>query len=315
MATSQDIGFAMPGFDWNVYMKFRPTYPESLFSRIYEYHKQHCDRWESVHDAGSGAGIVAGRLAERFDTVAVSDPNGEYLNVARERLKRLQNSKEKFIFHQATAEDQSWLDADSLDMFTIFTAIGYVKDRDMMMRQLSRVLRPGGTFVSVHYNSWPAIIDNPEAAAAWSEFASLWVTKGIKEGSANTKRAFRVFWGGVDGIELPRDIFEDGAMRIKINEKQRVEADKVRQFPEYGFLPSVVRDTDLMVEEENIDEWTRDYTLAELKSLVGTLADIPESSEIAPTWERMEQTMQDSQQKTLRMLWSTQVILATRRKT
>lgn len=150
MAGSQDIGFEIPDFDWESYTKFRPTYPDSLFSRIYEYHRWHCDRWVVVHDAGSGAGIAAAVLAKRFDTIAVSEPNGAYLDVARERLKHL-NVNAKLIFHQSTAEDQSWLDTDSLDMFTIFTAIGYA-DLDLLMQELSRVLKPDATFAVINYN-------------------------------------------------------------------------------------------------------------------------------------------------------------------
>ena len=312
MAASQNIGFAIPNFDWDAYSKFRPTYPDSLFSRIYEYHKQNCDRWAVVHDAGSGAGFAAEALAERFDTVAVSDPNAEYVNVAKRRLKQM-NTGVKYVFHQSTAEDQSWLGADSLDMFTIFTAIGYT-DLDKLMQELSRVLKPGATFTAVNYNGWPAIIDNQEAAAAWVDFADQWVIGGIQEGCTSAKRGFRVSWAGHDCIALPREIFDDGVMRIKINEKYRPEADQVKRLPELGFPTSRLLYTDVIVEEENIDDWTRDYTLTELKSFVGTLAYIPRGSDADRLWQRLEQTMQILHQKTLKLLWTAHIILATRRK-
>lgn len=312
MSALQNIGFTIPDFEWDVYFKFRPTYPDSLFSRIYEYHKQHRDRWAVVHDAGSGAGIAAEALAERFDTVAVSDPNEEYLNVAKARLKQL-DTRAKFVFHQSIAEDQSWLGADSLDMFTIFTAIGYA-DLDKLMQELSRVLRPGATFTAVNYNGWPAIVDNQVAAAAWVDYADLWVTKGIQEGSASAKRGFRVSWAGHDCIALPREIFDDGVMRIKINEKYRPEADQVKRLPELEFPHSKVLDTDIVVEEEDIDNWTRDYTLTELKSFVSTLAYPPGGSNADRLWQRVEQAMQMYQQKTLRLLWTVHIIVATRRK-
>lgn len=312
MAASQDIGFAIPDFDWDAYCKFRPAYPESLFTRIYKYHEQHCDRWAVVHDAGSGAGVVAEALAERFEKVVVSDPNAEYMAVAEKRLGIVKD-KTKFVFHQSTAEDQSWLGADSLDMFTIFTAIGYA-DVPKLMQEISRVLRPGATFTAVNYNGWPAIINNQAAAAAWVDFADVWVTKGIREGNAAAKGGFRVSWAGHDCIALPRETFDDGVIRIKINEDYRPEADQVRRLPELGFPPSKVLDTDTAVEEEDVDGWTREYTLNELKSYVNTLAYIPQVSDADRLWQRVEEAMQKSQQKTLKLLWTAHVILATRRK-
>lgn len=173
----ENIGFAIPDFDWDAYTKYRPTYPHSLFSRIYEYHKQHCDNWAIVHDAGSGAGIAAEAVAEKFDTVAVSDPNADYVKVAKERLKHLEITT-KFVFRQSTAEDQSWLGSETLDMFTIFTAVGYV-DLNKLMQELFRVLKPGATFTAVNYNGWPAVVNNEAAAAAWVEFGDQWVIRGI----------------------------------------------------------------------------------------------------------------------------------------
>ncbi|KAI4169982.1 MAG: hypothetical protein LQ343_005292 [Gyalolechia ehrenbergii] len=207
MASPPKIGFVIPDFDWDAYSKFRPAYPDSLFSRIYEYHMKHCNRWAVVHDAGCGAGVASEALAERFDEVAVSDPNTDYLAVAKERLSQL-STRAEFIFHESTAEDLSWLSARSLDMFTIFTAIGYV-DLHKLMQELSRVLRSSATFTAVNYNGWPAIINNPEAAAAWVDFADVWVTRGINDGSAAVKRGFRVSWAGHDCIGLPREVFED----------------------------------------------------------------------------------------------------------
>ena len=311
MAASQSIGFAIPDFDWDTYSKFRPTYPDSLFSRIYRYHQHHCDKWTVVHDAGSGAGIAAEALAKRFDTVAVSDPNAEYMNIAKRRLEQI-DTETKFVFHQSTAEDQSWLSADSLDMFTIFTAIGYA-DLDELMQELSRVLKPGATFTAVNYNGWPAILDNQAAATAWVDFADKWVIGGIQKGSASAKRGFRVSWAGHDCIALSREIFNEGVMRIKINEKYRPEADQVKRFPELGFPLSRVLDSDIVVEEENIDDWTRDYTLTELKNFVSTLAYTPSNSDADRLWELLEQAMKISQQKTLRLLWTAHITLATRR--
>ena len=312
MSVPRDIGFQIPNFDWGAYTRFRPQYPESLFSRIFDHHKAHHNVWEVAHDAGSGAGIAAEELANEFDTVYVSDPNAEYLEVAKERLNRSE-TRAKFIFNQSTAEDQPWIPDKSLDMFTIFTAIGYA-DLDKLMQELSRVLKPGATFAAVNYNGWPAIVNNPAAVAAWMHFADLWLVKGIREGNIAAQRGFRVSWAGHDCIALPRPLFDDGVIRIKINEELRPEADQVRRLPELGFPPSRVLETDMVIGEENTDEWKRDYTIAELKHFVDTLAYIPQGYELDHLWKRIEQAMVDAQQRTLTLLWTVHIILATRRK-
>lgn len=312
MSASQKVGFQIPGFDWDAYTKFRPQYPVSLFARIYDYHKRHCDSWDTVHDAGSGAGIAAEALAERFGTVVVSDPSAEYIEVAKQRLKQRKPGA-NFTFRQSTAEDQSWLSSHSLDMFTIFTAIGYT-NIEKLMQELSRVLKFDSTFAAVNYNGWPAIINNQTAAAAWVAFGDIWLQKGIQNGNDSVKRAFRVSWAGHDCIRLPKEIFNDGVARIKINEKYRPEADQVKRLPELDFPPSRALDTDITVEEENVDEWRRDYTLVELKSFVGTLAYVPNGSEADALWERVEQAMEAAQQKALTLLWTAHIILATRRR-
>ena len=103
-------------------------------------------------------------------------------------------------------------------------------------------------------------------------------------------------------------------MKIKINEKYRPEADQVERFPELGFPPSKVLDSDAVIEEDNNDDWTRNYTLSELRSFVSTLTYIPDGSHADCLWQRLEQAMQISQQNTLRLLWTAHIILATRRK-
>lgn len=314
MTSVQNIGFAIPNFDWDAYVKIRPTYPDSLFSRIYDYHKQHCDCWTVVHDAGSGAGIAAAVLAQRFNTVVVSDPNAEYLQVAKERLAKWNAGTPKFVFRHSSAEDQSWLEPESLDMFTIFTAVMYT-DPDVLMRELSRVLKPRATFAAVTYNGWPALIDNEAAAAAWMAYGDLWVTKGIQDDCAPpvAVRAFRVGWPGHDSIALPEDVFENGALRVKINEKYRPETDQVKRLPGLGFSPSKVRDTDIVVEEEDFDHWMKSYTLPELKAFVNTLAYVPTGRDLDHLWQRIQHAMEQSKQETLTLLWSVHIVLATRR--
>ncbi|KAL8763417.1 MAG: hypothetical protein Q9194_007357 [Teloschistes cf. exilis] len=312
MATASSIGFAIPNFDWDAYTRLRPAYPSAIFSRIYDYHQHHCDRWETIHDAGSGAGTAAQKLAERFTKVIVSDPNPEYLNAARMRLRKSERSVGEFFFHESTAENQSWLDGESLDMFTMFTSIGYAP-LDKLMPEMGRVLRPGGTFAAVNYNGWPAICDNLAAAEAWMEIADLWVSQTMLNGHEAAQRGMRVTWAGHDCIGLPEDFFKKGVVRVKINEHCRPEADQVQRLPELGFPSSKVLDTDVIIDENNVKDWTKEFSLAELKMYVGTLAYIPQGSEVAHLWQRIEEAMQAANHRRLQIRWTAHITLATRR--
>ncbi|KAL9059243.1 MAG: hypothetical protein Q9162_001280 [Coniocarpon cinnabarinum] len=305
------IGFPVSGLDWEEYMRLRPQYPTSLYTRIYDYHRAHSNNWTTVHDAGSGAGIAAEALAERFKHVIVSDPNSEYIKTAQERLKALKYGHEKFTFRQSLAEDQSWLSPRSLDMFTIFTAIGYA-DLALLMEQLSRVLKPGGTLVAVNYNGLPTITNNSAAAAAWEEFGDAWVSHGISTGNTAARRGLRVTWAGYDSIGVPEDTFETGVLRIKINERYRPEARQVLRLDNLGWPSSQVKSSDVSVDEEDIESWSRHYSLDDLKNYVNTLAYVPHVA-AGRLWDRLGEAMEEQQQQTVTLLWSVHLILATRR--
>jgi trans-aconitate 3-methyltransferase len=76
MANSKDekLGFSAPGFSWTEYIKYRPLYPQSFFKRIYDYHTERSNSWQTAHDVGAGAEIASQDLATKFETVILSDP-------------------------------------------------------------------------------------------------------------------------------------------------------------------------------------------------------------------------------------------------
>jgi hypothetical protein len=77
-----------PDWDWAKYIKYRPVYPDSLFNAIYNYHAAASpdNKFMAAHDVGAGPRNVSVRLAERFAHVVLSEPNREFLNIAKGRL-------------------------------------------------------------------------------------------------------------------------------------------------------------------------------------------------------------------------------------
>ena len=312
MSDSKELGFAIPNFDWNTYAKIRPSYPDSLFSRIFRYHREHGGRFNVAHDAGAGAGIASTALATAFDQVIVSDPNEDYIEAAKARISFFPNNS-KFEFRRSRAEDQGFIADGSLDLLTICTAIGYT-NIDEFIRETSRVLCPGGTFVAVSYSGWPSIVNNRDVVEAWTHFGDQWVRRGILDGSPVARRGFQVTWKGYDCIPLPEEMFEPGAIRLKINERFRTENDLVERMPELDFPVSQVGDSDVLLEEEDLRSWTRDYSLADLKQYVKSMAYSPGKEAEDALWEKIDLEMKRAQQSTLRLQWSVHMIFATKRK-
>lgn len=108
--------------DWTTYIEYRPKYTPQFYDRIYKYHTQHSNQWRVAHDVGSGAGIVAEVLANRFEHVMISDSSQEFITTAEMRLLSSVH-KDKLEFRVESAENMDWTGEGSLDLVTIATAI------------------------------------------------------------------------------------------------------------------------------------------------------------------------------------------------
>jgi hypothetical protein len=121
VANQSDLGFYSDDFDWDEYIRYRPQYPRSFYTRLYDYHStaKLGNVFQTAHDVETGPGLVAQTLAEEFAHVIASDPNVEYLNTAEYRLNNAQNfSNARFSFHAEKAEKSSVADR-SVDCITI----------------------------------------------------------------------------------------------------------------------------------------------------------------------------------------------------
>ncbi|KAI8384743.1 S-adenosyl-L-methionine-dependent methyltransferase [Radiomyces spectabilis] len=132
------------------YSKFRPTYPEKVFSLLYDYHR---GSFDTALDVATGTGQVAVELANKFRHVEASDTLPEMIENA--------TPKDNVTYSVGTAEDLAYED-NSMDVITVATAFHYF-DHAAFFKEAKRVLKPNGTLAVWGY-FYPTIKDNEEAA-------------------------------------------------------------------------------------------------------------------------------------------------------
>jgi demethylmenaquinone methyltransferase/2-methoxy-6-polyprenyl-1,4-benzoquinol methylase len=113
---------------------------------------------QRVLDIATGTGLVAFELADRGDCEVVGlDQSEEMLAGARGKLAGLPNLSGRVTFVLGEAEQIPFADAE-FDALTFTDLLRYVDDRAATMRELARVVRPGGRIGMVEFGV-------PEAAA------------------------------------------------------------------------------------------------------------------------------------------------------
>jgi SAM-dependent methyltransferase len=121
---------------------------------------------ERVLDIGTGAGHTALALAPRVASVVLTDPVEAMLTAARRVLAEAGIRNAQFV--EAIAEQLPFPDA-SFDIVTTRLAAHHFDDVPQAMREIARVLRPGGIFVFVD----TIAPEDPESAAYQDEVESL----------------------------------------------------------------------------------------------------------------------------------------------
>ena len=94
-----------------------------------------------VLDAACGPGLYAAELIRRGAEVVGFDQSPRMVEIARERA-----SQGDFRVHDLT-DPLGWLPDNSVNLVLFALAIEYVDDRVAALRELRRVLRPGGALV------------------------------------------------------------------------------------------------------------------------------------------------------------------------
>lgn len=112
------------------YSRFRPTYPEKLFTYLASVSNKHQKAW----DCATGTGQSAIALAEYFSTVIATDASKTQIEKAEK--------KRGVIYRVATAENSHIADY-SVDLITVAQALHWF-DIEAFAKETTRVLRNKG---------------------------------------------------------------------------------------------------------------------------------------------------------------------------
>jgi len=123
-------------------------------------------RGARVLDVATGTGLVAAELLARYDVSIVAvDQSEEMLAAARRRFDARTTQVELV---QAQAEALPFASA-SFDAVSFTYLLRYVDDPAATMRELARVLRPGGRIASLEFG----VPSSPPARAAWRVYTAV----------------------------------------------------------------------------------------------------------------------------------------------
>lgn len=124
---------------------------------------------DRVLDVATGTGMVAAALVRRYGCRIVGlDQSPEMLAEAAARLRRSPDLAARIELVRGGAESLPFADRD-FDHLTFTYLLRYVEDPAATLRELARVVRPGGRIASLEFMLPP----NPVARSLWRAYARL----------------------------------------------------------------------------------------------------------------------------------------------
>ncbi|XP_046368407.2 putative methyltransferase DDB_G0268948 isoform X1 [Haliotis rufescens] len=145
----------------DLYAKYRPSYGEDIYERIFKFCRDGGNRFKLAVDIGCGSGQSTKHLTQYFEQVVGVDVSPKQVEHAASDVPNLK-------FEVGFAESFSTVvPPDTADLVTIAQAIHWV-DTGKFYREVEKVLRPGGAMVVYGYGN--CTIDNPRAQEIISKF-------------------------------------------------------------------------------------------------------------------------------------------------
>jgi ubiquinone/menaquinone biosynthesis C-methylase UbiE len=120
------------------YAKFRPDYPEDLFSYLFS----QINGWDAAWDCATGNGQIAVVLADRFAQVFATDISSKQLEHASHRPN---------VIYQTGSAENSGLPSDTFDLITVGQAIHWF-DFSAFYVEAERVARKGCLLALIGYD-------------------------------------------------------------------------------------------------------------------------------------------------------------------
>ncbi|KAI9659346.1 MAG: hypothetical protein M1821_001604 [Bathelium mastoideum] len=316
----QDYGFGEKDYDWERYARVRPKYPQSLWNQILEYHHKHGnDSFDAAHDIGSGFGIVAENLlVPHFKHVFVSDPVSHNLSAAKHRLQ-ITGSEGRITFHEAGAEDASWLPKGQMDMVSAFECLHW-SDTTKSMPAIASQLRPGGTFAALYYTPRPLIRNNHRADKAWASIFAKYAERAYEPDSTTARFLAQCYDGMNDHVRISTEYFKPGALRQTVNQTLLEESPYSDAKSPFKIGPMHLKESSsTMVGPEDkvetiIDDrnWSERVDAQWLKDLVASLQPKMPLDRVVEEFGELDEAIKEEGGQTT-IVWIVQIILATRR--
>ena len=131
---------------------------------------------QTVLDVGCGVGHWGQRLMRHLSSTTTLygvDAEEAWIEGARKRAASL-GLDERAVFQSGTAESLSWAD-NSLDMVTCQTLLIHVPHLQDAIREMTRVLRPGGLFLAAEPNNFGSTAGQyvADPLLPWTEVSEL----------------------------------------------------------------------------------------------------------------------------------------------
>jgi len=115
-----------------------------------------------ILDVATGTGMVAFELASRGADVVGLDQSEAMLDLARAKLRAAPELHDRLSFVVGEAEELPFSDGE-FDALSFTYLLRYVDDRAATMRELARVVKPGGRIAMVDFG----VPSNPTLRALW----------------------------------------------------------------------------------------------------------------------------------------------------